>query len=127
MALLIESYDGKWPFWLNPRQSIILAVNTSQPVLDWANEVREVLLGLKKEAGQPSSEGPVHPTGLAVDVDYTARSLGSKIREARTNGYSQILVVGEEDVKSGQVSLGKQRMSPVEMRERMLGMAEAFE
>lgn len=127
MALLIESYDGKWPFWLNPRQAIILSVNTSQPVLDWADEVKDVLLGLKKAASQPGPAGPVNPTGLAVDVDYTARSLGSKIREARTHGYSQILVVGEEDVKNRQVSLGKERMSPIEMRDKMLNMADAFE
>lgn len=127
MALLIESYDGKWPFWLNPRQAIILTVNTSRPVLDWADEVKEILLGLKKEAGQTSTEGPVNPTGLAVDVDYSARSLGSKIREARINGYSQILVVGEEDVKHGQVSLGKERMSPMEMRDKMCKLADAFE
>ncbi|OAQ63046.1 threonyl-tRNA synthetase [Pochonia chlamydosporia 170] len=127
MALLIESYDGKWPFWLNPRQAIILSVNTSQPVLDWADEVKDVLLGLKKVAGQPGPAGPVNPTGLAVDIDYTARSLGSKIREARTHGYSQILVVGEEDVKNRQVSLGKERMSPIEMRDKMLNMADAFE
>ncbi|KAK2594261.1 threonyl-tRNA synthetase [Conoideocrella luteorostrata] len=127
MALLIESYDGKWPFWLNPRQAIILSVNTSQPVLDWADEVKEVLMGLKKDTGQPSIDGPVNPTGLAVDVDYSARSLGAKIRDARTSGYSQILVVGEEDVKNCQVSLGKERLSPMEMRERMRSMADAFE
>ncbi|OAA47846.1 Threonyl-tRNA synthetase, class IIa [Metarhizium rileyi] len=127
MALLIESYDGKWPFWLNPRQAIILTVNTSRPVLGWAEEVRDVLLGLKKEAGQTSPEGPVNPTGLAVDADYSARPLGSKIREARLSGYSHILVVGEEDVKNAQVSLGKERMSPMEMRDRMRNMADAFE
>ncbi|KAG6009128.1 hypothetical protein E4U21_003197 [Claviceps maximensis] len=130
MALLIESCHGKWPFWLNPRQAIILTVNTSQPVLDWAEQVRDVLLGLRKEPGEPGepvADGPVNTTGLAVDVDYTARSLGSKIREARMNGYSQILVIGEEDVKNRQVSLGKERMRPTELRQRMRDMADAFE
>ncbi|GAB0134064.1 hypothetical protein EsDP_00002449 [Epichloe bromicola] len=128
MALLIESYNGKWPFWLNPRQAIILTVNTSQPVLDWADEVKDVLLGLKKTAGEPTTTGElVNPTGLAVDVDYTARSLGSKIRDARVNGYSQIIVVGEEDVKSHQVSLGRERMDPSELRQRMRNLADTYE
>lgn len=125
MALLIESYNGKWPFWLNPRQAIVLTVNTSEPVLGWAEEVRDVLVGIQRSG--PSGDGLVNPTGLAVDVDTTARSLGSKIREARTSGYSQILVVGEEDVKSRQVSLGKERMSPTEMRDRMRNMVDAFQ
>ncbi|KAG5923634.1 hypothetical protein E4U53_003537 [Claviceps sorghi] len=130
MALLIESCHGKWPFWLNPRQAIILTVNTSQPVLDWAHQVRDVLLGLREEPGQPGqpiAHGPVNTTGLAVDVDDTARSLGSKIREARTNGYSQILVIGEEDVKNRQVSLGKERIRPTDLRRRMRNMADAYE
>ncbi|KAG5987979.1 hypothetical protein E4U43_004870 [Claviceps pusilla] len=129
MALLIESCHGKWPFWLNPRQVIILTVNTSQHVLDWADQVRDVLLGLKKEPnepGEPIIAGPVNTTGLAVDVDYTARSLGSKIREARAKGYSQIVVIGEEDVKNHQVSLGNERMRPTELRQLMRTMADAY-
>lgn len=127
MALLIESYNGKWPFWLNPRQAIILTVNTTPPVLDWGDQVRDVLLGLRKEVGEFMVDGPLNPTGLAVDVDYTARSLGAKIRDARVNGYSQILVIGDEDVKNRQVSLGKERMQPSELRQRMRNMADAYE
>ena len=132
MALLIEKYDGKWPFWLNPRQAIILTVNTSAPVVEWAEEVRDVLVGQNKkiyeqlEAGTLPSGEFLRPTGLAVDVDTTARSLGSKIREARNNGYSQILVVGDEDVKNKQVALGKERISPEELQKRLRDMVDSF-
>ncbi|KAH7155611.1 hypothetical protein B0J13DRAFT_230001 [Dactylonectria estremocensis] len=133
MALLIEKYDGQWPFWLNPRQAIVLTVNTSAPVLDWAEEVRDVLVGQNRkvyeqlEAGTlPGLADVLRPTGLAVDVDTTARPLGSKIREARKNGYSQILVVGDEDVKNKQVALGKERLSPEELRERLRAMVDTF-
>jgi threonyl-tRNA synthetase len=134
MALLIENYNGKWPFWLNPRQAIILTVNTSEPVLDWADTVRDTLLGKDAkfyedlEGGNlPSATHPLRLTGLAVDIDSSARSLGAKIREARTSGYSHILVIGEEDVKNKQVSLGKDRMSPIEMRDRMTNMVDTFQ
>ncbi|KAI5467453.1 hypothetical protein BGZ63DRAFT_399027 [Mariannaea sp. PMI_226] len=133
MALLIEKYDGKWPFWLNPRQVIILTVNTSDPVLDWAEHVRDVLLGQDSniykqlEAGTLPEQGePLRPTGLAVDMDSTARSLGAKIREARNNGYGQILVVGDEDVKNKQIGLGKERISPEELRDRFRVMVDTF-
>ncbi|KAG6041644.1 hypothetical protein E4U41_003082 [Claviceps citrina] len=127
MALLIESYNGEWPFWLNPRQAIILTVNTSRPVLDWADQVKDVLLGLRREPDEVVADGPSNTTGLAVDVDYTPRSLGSKIRNARLNGYGLILVIGEEDVKNRQVSLGKERMQPSELRRRMCNMADAYD
>jgi threonyl-tRNA synthetase len=134
MALLIEKYDGKWPFWLNPRQAIILTVNTSTPVLDWAEHVRDVLVGHNKqvydqlEAGTlPGQENVFRPTGLAVDVDTTARPLGAKIKEARTNGYGQILVVGDEDVKNKHVALGRERISPEDLRERLKTMVDTFE
>lgn len=134
MALLIEKYDGKWPFWLNPRQAIILTVNTSAPVLEWAEEVRDVLVGQNKkiyeqlEAGKFPDQGEVlRPTGLAVDIDTTARPLGSKIREARERGYGEIIVVGEKDVKSKQVGLGKESVSPEELLERLRAKVDSFE
>ncbi|RFU77617.1 threonyl-trna synthetase [Trichoderma arundinaceum] len=129
LALLIENYDGKWPFWLNPKQAIILTVNTSDPVIEWADEVRNTLLGIKKQADDalPAIESLSGQTGLAVDMDTTARPLGSKIREALTSGYGLVLVVGEQDVKNKQVSLGKERLNPVEMRDRMLRMVDTFE
>ncbi|OAA41431.1 threonyl-tRNA synthetase [Beauveria brongniartii RCEF 3172] len=134
MALLIENYNGKWPFWLSPKQAIILTVNTTAPVVDWAEKVRDVLLGnvSKSYTGEetPSSDAGIAlsgQTGLAVDLDTTARSLGAKIREARSNGYSQILVVGDADVQNKQVSLGKERISPGEMRDRMMQMVDRFE
>ncbi|TQS32039.1 hypothetical protein Golomagni_07660, partial [Golovinomyces magnicellulatus] len=134
MALLIENYDGKWPFWLNPKQAIILTVNTSEPVLKWTETVRDVLVGNiprsydgKESEPLPAGTAISGQTGLAVDVDTSARSLGLKIREARSSGYSQILVVGEEDVKNRQVSLGKQRMTPGQMRDQMLQMVDTFE
>ncbi len=134
MALLIENYNGKWPFWLNPKQAIILTVNTTDPVVGWAEKVRDVLLGNlpKSYTGDepPAPDAGIAlsgQTGLSVDMDTTARSLGAKIREARNNGYSQILVVGDADVQNKQVSLGKERISPGEMRDRMMHMVDRFE
>lgn len=134
MALLIENYDGKWPFWLSPRQAIILTVNTSDPVVEWTQTVRKVLIGtipreFDGKESEPLPEGVAlsGQTGLAIDVDTTARSLGLKIREARNAGYSQILVVGDEDVKNCQVSLGKERFAPGQLRDKLLRMVESFQ
>jgi threonyl-tRNA synthetase len=102
MALLIEHYDGKWPFWLNPRQGIILTVNDSAPVTEWARNTQDVLLGrVSVDATKPLSS----PSQLSIDVDDSARSLQLKVREAKIKGYGMIIVVGPKNVKKGSVTV----------------------
>ncbi|KAH0968950.1 hypothetical protein GBA52_029188 [Prunus armeniaca] len=86
-AILLEHYKGKWPFWLSPRQAIVCPVSDkSQP---YALEVRN----------------RIHQAGYYVDVDTSDRTIQKKVREAQMAQYNYILVVGEEEVKTGQVSL----------------------
>ncbi|KAK0633012.1 hypothetical protein B0T14DRAFT_505648 [Immersiella caudata] len=101
MALLIEHYDGKWPFWLNPRQGIILTVNDSAPTVEWAYHTRDVLLSQKSGDFGPGST----PIQLAIDVDESARSLPLKVREAKTKGYGAIIVVGPRNVAKSSVTV----------------------
>lgn len=130
MALLIEHYDGKWPFWLNPRQVIILTVNDSEPVLNMAHQTRNTLLGTSPMT-EPSAEAFVapgdisHPSQLAVDVDDSARSVSLKVREAKSKGYGVVVVVGPKNVTTGTVTVdtngipgGKDTPSekPIEMK-----------
>ncbi|KAJ9151997.1 Threonyl-tRNA synthetase [Pleurostoma richardsiae] len=109
MALLIEHYDGKWPFWLNPRQVMVVTVNDTEPVLAMARQTREILLGsagLRDViADEHSSSDILHPSQLAVDLDDSARSVSLKVREAKLKGYGAIVVVGPRDVQSGTVNV----------------------
>ncbi|PHH67314.1 hypothetical protein CDD81_76 [Ophiocordyceps australis] len=130
MAILMENFQEKWPFWLNAKQVIILTLNTTAPVVDWARESRDVLLGMKPDTQTAHGiEGIVNPTGLQVDLDITSRSLGAKIREARIRGYGEIIVVGNDEVANKQISLrcGEERMSPQEVRERLLAKVDRME
>ncbi|KAI5679171.1 hypothetical protein M9H77_10121 [Catharanthus roseus] len=86
-AILLEHYKGKWPFWLSPRQSIVCPVSEkSQP---YALELRE----------------RIHDAGFYVDVDTSDRTIQKKVREAQVAQYNYILVVGEEEANTGQVSV----------------------
>ncbi|KAJ6846204.1 threonine--tRNA ligase, mitochondrial 1 [Iris pallida] len=87
LAILLEHYKGKWPFWLSPRQAIVCPVSEkSQP---YALQVRD----------------QIHQAGYHVDVDTTDRKIQKKVREAQLAQYNYILVVGEEEAKTGQVSV----------------------
>lgn len=110
MALLIEHYNGKWPLWLNPRQAVILTINDTEPVKQWAQHTKNVLLGISPELDMPAS-----PTNLAdVDVDESSRGVGRKIHEAKSKGYGIIVVVGPKDVDEGTVSVDATSLVPAD-------------
>jgi len=79
IAILTEHYAGKWPFWLSPRQAIVVPV--SDKYNDYADEVRQ----------------QIHDAKFFVDVDGSDRKLPKKVREAQLAQYNYILVVGEEE------------------------------
>lgn len=111
MALLIEHYNGKWPFWLNPRQVAIITVNDTKPVMALARDTMDVLLGTANSRSEPLVDGEAaptsisHPSQLAVDLDDSPRSVGLKVREAKANGYGAIVVIGPKNVVNGSVSV----------------------
>ncbi|KAI7998332.1 hypothetical protein LOK49_LG10G00439 [Camellia lanceoleosa] len=87
LAILLEHYKGKWPFWLSPRQAIVCPVSEkSEP---YALQVKD----------------QIHEAGFYVDVDTTDRKIQKKIREAQLAQYNYILVVGEKETEAGTVSL----------------------
>ncbi|XP_022972266.1 threonine--tRNA ligase, mitochondrial 1-like [Cucurbita maxima] len=86
-AILLEHYKGKWPFWLSPRQAIVCPV--SEKSQSYALKVRDA----------------IHHAGYYVDVDTTDRKIQKKVREAQLAQYNYILVVGEEEANTEQVSV----------------------
>ncbi|KAI0847132.1 hypothetical protein F5Y00DRAFT_254236 [Daldinia vernicosa] len=101
LALLIEHYNGKWPFWLNPRQVMIVTVNDTEPVVELAKTAQDILMGRHGPA-----DGPVvNPSQLAVDIDDSRRSLPLKVREAKSKGYSVIVTVGPKQVPDGTITV----------------------
>lgn len=103
LALLIEHHNGRWPFWLSPRQAIILTVNTDERLLRTADDIASRIAGYRiGPTDTPLS--PLEPT-LRVDVDGSARSLPKKIREAKQQRYNVILVLGGRNLEDGTVDV----------------------
>ncbi|KAF1851326.1 class II aaRS and biotin synthetase [Cucurbitaria berberidis CBS 394.84] len=111
MALLIEHYAGKYPFWLSPRPAIILSLNSDPKILEHVSHIQSVLSGLKAQDAPttPSSSAPkplpLSTIHLPVEIDTSDRSLGKKIAEARVKRYNHIIVVGGREVESGGMTL----------------------
>jgi threonyl-tRNA synthetase len=96
MALLIEHYNGRWPFWLNPRQIIVLTVSDDDSVVKFARKAVDEIQG-----GAPDETKPreMDKTSFVIDFDDSARSLGKKVSEAKRKRYSVIVVVGKKNVE----------------------------
>ncbi|CRK39128.1 hypothetical protein BN1723_000674 [Verticillium longisporum] len=135
MALLIEEYNGRWPFWLNPRQAAILTLNDTDPVVDWAAQVQRTLLGVEDEGGADAGLSQPHPTGFTVDVDVSTRPLGEKLAEARAKAYGMILVVGKQNVEQGTVTLNsrdaatrsREDLTPTDLLRRMKELVDKYQ
>ena len=87
IAVLVEHTGGKWPFWLNPRQVIVVPLSPDQ--WDYADEVRQ----------------QIHDAGFYCDVSSQGSTYKKAILDAHEAGYSLTLVVGrqEQDGKSANV------------------------
>merc|ERR1712060_644963 len=86
-AILTEHYAGKWPFFLSPRQCLLVPV--SKVYTDYALQVQKEL----------------HEAGFYVDVDSSARTLNKMVREAQVTQYNFILVVGEAEMNTHSVKM----------------------
>ncbi|XP_075980881.1 threonine--tRNA ligase isoform X2 [Anticarsia gemmatalis] len=88
IAILSESYAGKWPFWLSPRQVCVVPVGPAFD--DYAVQVNEKLFA----------------AGFMSEVDTDAGdTLNKKVRNAQLAQFNYILVVGEREKTSGTVNV----------------------
>jgi len=91
IAILIEHYGGELPVWLTPVQAIVLPISDKH--LDYARTVRD----------------QVHGGGVRVELDERTESVGRKIRDAELRKIPYMLVVGDREQESQQVSVREHR------------------
>ncbi len=89
LSVYIEHTAGKFPLWLAPEQVRIATLNDSKKVQDYASQ----LSGQLKEAG------------LRATVDDSSESVGKKVRAAELMKVNYVLVIGEREVDSGELSV----------------------
>ncbi|CAO1624499.1 unnamed protein product [Parajaminaea phylloscopi] len=84
IAILTEHFAGKWPFWVSPRQVIVIPV--TQSCYEYAQSIKELLWS----------------KGFFADVDVGPDTLPKKIRNAEIAQYNFTFVVGvaERDAQS---------------------------
>ncbi|XP_026194236.1 threonine--tRNA ligase, mitochondrial 1 [Cyclospora cayetanensis] len=86
-AVLLEHSGGKLPFWLSPRQCIVLPI--SDKVNAYAEKVLQALQLQGYEAG----------------IDMSNNTINKKIREAQLQQWNLLLVVGEAEAKAKTITV----------------------
>jgi threonyl-tRNA synthetase len=121
----IEVVGAKWPFWLSPRQAMVIVVDANCPIqINYARSIAANLSGRKLDDDNvnPAASTPSESSSSSnstcsvqqslnnfyVDVDTSKNStLNKRIRDAVLAQYNYILIVGDAEVKQGRVSVRK--------------------
>ena len=86
-GILIEHYGGAFPVWLSPIQAS--AIPIADRHMDYAKEVVDKL---KAE-------------GIRAKLDSRSERMNAKIRDAQKQKIPYMLVIGDQEMESGQVAL----------------------
>lgn len=111
MALLIEHYHSRWPFWLNPRQVCILTVNNEEHIVEFARQAARIISGYdtqynpKDFSGKEIKASHFYGSSITVDIDDSARPLGKKLSEAKRNRYGVIAIVGRDNLNMKKLTI----------------------
>ncbi len=86
-GILVEHFGGRFPLWLSPVQARVLTV------ADRHEEPAQSITQRLKEAG------------LRAELDASGESVPKKVRNAQLDQVNYIVVLGDQEVESGKVSV----------------------
>ena len=89
IAILTEHCEGNFPLWIAPNQVIILPIN--EKVNDYAKKIKIELDKLN----------------YRTSIDHRIEKVSKKIRDAEVKKIPYMLIIGEDEMKSGTVSVRK--------------------
>lgn len=87
MGILIEHFAGNFPIWLAPTQIKIIPVRENHN--DYAKKISDELKALN----------------IRVDFDDSDEGMGKKVRNGKNMKVPYLLVIGDKEVESGELSL----------------------
>ena len=92
IGVLIEHTAGNFPLWLAPVQAMVLPI--AEDVHDYAKSVHQALL----------------EAGIRAELDTRSEKIGKKIRDAEISKIPCMIVIGQKEQESGEVSLRRHRI-----------------
>lgn len=112
MAILMDHYQGNWPFWLSPKQAAIIPV--AERHREYASKIHSQLSG-RNDFASSSTNGRQFPVAVQpgklysryfnADLLASDETVGARTRRAISDGYTYILMVGDREMASETVSI----------------------
>jgi threonyl-tRNA synthetase len=87
IGFLLEHYAGSFPVWLSPEQVRVISITDGQ------NEYAEKIAKQFRE------------NGIRAHADLSSQRMNAKIRQAQLMKVPYMIVVGDNEMQAGQVSL----------------------
>ena len=109
MAILTEHFGGKWPFWLSPRQVLVIPVTAA--VNEYVEEVQRLLREQK----------------ILADVDLSGNTMQKKIRTGQVQQYNFTFVVGAQERDSRSVNIRNRDDQATQAKGELVGLEVAVE
>jgi threonyl-tRNA synthetase len=109
MAILIEHFGGKWPFWLSPRQILVV------PIMPSANDYTLEVQALFRAKG------------FHADVDVSGNTIKKKILMGQTAQYNYIFVVGADEKENRAVNIRDRDDQSSQQRGETISLEKAIE
>ncbi|KAH0612816.1 uncharacterized protein H6S33_009196 [Morchella sextelata] len=109
IAILTEHFAGKWPFWLSPRQILII------PVMAAANDYVVELQSLFRAKL------------MHVDIDVGPNTMAKKIRTGQLQQYNFIFVVGATERDTRTVNIRNRDDPETQAKGELIPVEEALE
>lgn len=103
-AILTEHFAGKWPFWLSPRQILVVPVGVKY--FDYAQKVQNQLKA----------------DGFYADVDVSGNTLQKKVRTGQLQKYNFIFIVGEQEELSNSVNIRNRDIAELQNKNEMVSL-----
>jgi threonyl-tRNA synthetase len=87
IGILIEHFAGAFPLWLSPVQVKVLPI--SEKYMDYAAGIQKAL----------------DEAGIRAEMDTRSEKIGFKIRQAQMEKVPYMMILGDKEVESGNVSI----------------------
>ncbi|QIX00394.1 hypothetical protein AMS68_005911 [Peltaster fructicola] len=109
IAILTEHFAGKWPFWLSPRQILIVPVMPS--VNPYVEELQRIFRAEK----------------FHCDIDVTGNTMQKKIRTGQLQQYNFIMVVGAQEQEGRSVNIRNRDIPETQKMGELIPVDRALE
>lgn len=93
LAILMDHYNGKWPFWLSPRQAVVVPVSGKH--VEYAKQVQREI----------NDDDNYDTMKFYVDIDSKNETVAHRIKESVNKGYTYIIMIGDKEMEAGQVAI----------------------